>query len=304
MKILYRKSKAQFSYQKKKSLAGFLFIFPWVVGFTLIFLRPLVSSIVYSVSKINFNTGGVGYSLNPVGFTNYIYAFTQDPEYVRLLTSSLLNMAYQVPIIVLFSLFIAIILNQKFFGRTFARAVFFLPVVIANGVIISLIKGDALSQVFLSRVSSSQLLQTNLLGKLLIESGISMKVASSITGTVDSLFELIWKSGLQILIFIGGLQSISPSLYEASKVEGATGWENFWKITFPMISPITMLNLVYTIIDSFTDYNNPVMSYVSRFASELHFEYSSAIAWIYFIIVALVLMVAYFTINRHVFYNN
>jgi ABC-type sugar transport system permease subunit len=212
-------------------------------------------------------------------------------------------MIYQVPVIVIFSLFIAIILNQKFFGRTFVRATFFLPVIIASGVVISIIKGDFLSQAMMSTTSVSHLFSTTFLNSLLSESGIPYSLTSLITTTVDNMFELIWKSGIQILIFLAGLQTIHVSQYEAAKIEGATGWEIFWKITFPMISPITILNVMYTIIDSFRDYSNPVINQIATSTQQLKLEFSLAMSWSYFAFVIFVIACVYVVINRYVFYQ-
>jgi len=297
-----RQKKHVMPYESKKSLAGFLFVSIWVIGFIFFFLLPFLQSVRYSFSDIVLNPNG-GDTLNFIGWKNYIKAFTTDAEFLPAVFSSLGAMLYQVPIIVLFSLFVAIILNQKFVGRTFVRGIFFIPIIVANGVILSIMNGDVLSQTIMQGSSSSTLFQSEFLYELMFKSGMSQEFVNGLTGVVDSLFALIWKSGIQIIIFLAGLQTIADSMYEAAKIEGATGWETFWKITFPMISPMIILNLIFTIIDSFTDYNNVVMKYINEQQIGMRLAYSSTLGWIYFLMVAVIIVMVYLIINKRVFYQ-
>ena len=288
-------------YERQKARVGFFFILPWVIGTMLFFLIPLVQSIQYSFGSIKLTD--TSYTVDLVGFSNYQFIFVNDPYFWPKASTELRDMLIQTPVIVILSLFIAILLNQKFHGRTVVRAMFFLPVIIANGIIITIINGDAFSDVIMSEASSSQLFKSEFLSGLLLESGLSQGFVKTLTGIVDSIFELIWRTGVQILIFIAGLQTISPAMYEAATVEGATGWEAFWKITFPMISPMILLNVVYTIIDGFTDYSNMVMSYISTQNQNMKIELAAAMSWVYFLAVMIILAVVYAVINRKVFYE-
>ena len=297
-----RQKKHVMPYESKKSLAGFLFVSIWVIGFIFFFLLPFLQSVRYSFSDIVVNPNG-WYTLNFIGWKNYIKAFTTVAEFLPAVFSSIGAMLYQVPIIVLFSLFVAIILNQKFVGRTFVRGIFFIPIIVANGVILSIMNGDVLSQTIMQGSSSSTLFQSEFLYELMFKSGMSQEFVNGLTGVVDSLFALIWKSGIQIIIFLAGLQTIADSMYEAAKIEGATGWETFWKITFPMISPMIILNLIFTIIDSFTDYNNVVMKYINEQQIGMRLAYSSTLGWIYFLMVAVIIVMVYLIINKRVFYQ-
>lgn len=289
------------AYEQQKARAGFFFILPWIVGTIIFFLIPLLQSIQYSFGSIK--PTDTGYRVDFVGLSNFRFIFNNDPYFWPKAFDELRDMLIQTPIIVLFSLFIAILLNQKFHGRTFIRAMFFLPVIIANGVVITIITGDIFSDVVMSNASSSQLFQSDFLKGLLLESGISESFVTALTGVVDSIFELIWRTGVQNLIFIAGLQTVSPSMYEAATVEGATGWESFWKITFPMLSPMILLNVIYTIIDGFTDYSNTVMAYIGTQNANMKLELGSAMAWVYFLAVMLILAVVYAIINRRVVYE-
>lgn len=289
------------SYERKKSLAGWGFISHWLLGALLFFIVPVVQSVLYSFGKIQLTE--TGFDLSMIGLANYKEIFSSDPYFIPLSSQAFTSMLRNTPIIVILSLFIALLLNQKFIGRTVFRGMFFLPVIIANGVIIGIITGDALSNSMMSSAGSSAMFRGDFLRGLLLETGISESLMNTLTGLVDSLFELIWKTGVQILIFLAGLQTISVTMYEAAKIEGATGWETFWKVTFPMVSPMILLNVVYTIIDQFTDQSNPIMAYIQSQTKGMALEMGAAMSWLYFLAVMVVLVVVYAVINRKVFYE-
>ncbi len=292
-------------YERKKRIVGWAFMIHWIIGMFAIFLYPLFQSLYYSIMKMTFETvEGVSKTIfQPVGLKHYFDLFISNAEFLPQLTTTLKNMIYQVPVIVIFSLFMAIMLNQKFLGRLIVRATFFLPVIVASGVVISIMQGDQLQQALRSQSSVNTLFSTTFMDTLLREANMGSELINIVTGTVDSMFNLIWKSGIQILIFLAGLQTISTSMYEAAKMEGATAWEIFWKITFPMISPMTILNLVYTIIDTFRDYSNPIIKMISDASSNLQIEQSMAMSWTYFLMVGAIIAIVYAIINKFVFYQ-
>ena len=289
------------TYERRKARVGFVFIIPWIIGTVFFFFRPLVESMMYSLGA--YEITDTGYTIRLTGFSHYIEIFTEDANYVRNLTDALKNRALQVPVILIFSLFMAILLNQKFVGRTAARAVFFLPIIIGNGVILSIINGDVFAQSMSASSEVSHMFQSTFLGTLLLESGMNQELVTMATGLVDSVFQLIWKSGIQILIFIAALQTVSDSMYEVAKIEGATGWETFWKVTFPIISPMIVVNMIYTVIDSFVDLDNPVMAQIDSLSQQMLIELSSAMAWFYFLVVLLLIGLIYLLVNRRVFYQ-
>lgn len=285
------------TYEKRKSLFGFLFATPWLIGCIYFLIIPVIQSIIYSFSQYTNERYEI------IGFKNYLFAFTEDPNFIKYISNSIRNMFLQIPVVLLFSLFVAIILNQKFVGRTIVRCLFFLPVIIANGIIISIISQDVFSNTMMQSSGASQIMKSEFLNKFLLENGVSFQIVQIITQLVNSIFFLIWKSGIQILIFLAGLQTIPTSMYEVAKIEGSTSWEVFWLVTFPMISPIILLNLIYSIIDYFTDYSNTVMVYINSFALALKIEISEAMAWSYFLIILIILMFVYVIVNRWVFYQ-
>ncbi|MDD2393857.1 MAG: sugar ABC transporter permease [Eubacteriales bacterium] len=303
MSKIYKKTKDKrtLSYERKKSLYGYGFIFPWIIGFILFFLRPLISIVSFSVSKINYLD--IGYDLEYIGIAQYLRAFLEDPDTLRMMTQSFSDMIIDTPVIIIVSLCVAVILNKKFIGRTVARTIFFVPVIVASGIVISILKGDIMSSTMLAGQKSSVLLQVSGLRGIMMEMGLPDQVIKIITDTSNGIFDLLWKSGIQILLFLAALQTISPSLYEASAIEGATEWDNFWKIMIPMVSPMILIALVYSIVDSFTDYNNLFMRKITGLTTNLSIEYSSALSLIYFVFVMIFVIVVYKIVSRFVFYS-
>lgn len=293
----------QRTYMQQKAFWGFLYVLPWLLGFIFFFLIPLISSLRYSFSKITANAQGM--IIEFVGIKNYVEALTINTSFNRTLTESIINMVVNVPLIVIFSLFLAVLLNQKFFGRSVARAVFFLPVILASGVILSLESTSLIQAVNEQNAGGSGVINAFSsfeLQRLMLEAGVSETVVLYLTGAVDRIYEIVSLSGVQILIFLAGIQTISPQLYEASKMEGATGYEAFWKITFPMVSPLILVNVVYTIIDSFS--RNALTDLIRETGfTKFNFGLSSAMAWIYFLCIAIILLISTSIISRKVFYH-
>ncbi|MEV5025436.1 carbohydrate ABC transporter permease [Paenibacillus sp. LPE1-1-1.1] len=293
------------SLEQKNRYYGLYFILPWFVGFLFLFMIPLLSSLRYSLS--NLQVTDEGFSLEFIGLSNYREALLSHESYVRILTESVMNIAVNTPLIIIFSLFFAVLLNQKFRGRVLARAIFFLPVILASGIIASIENGDLMQSVVRSANDTTggglSVMKNLELTVILVESGINITFVEYLTGAVSRIYEIVSQSGVQILIFLAGLQSISPSLYEAAKIEGSTGYEAFWKITFPMISPLILTNLVYTIIDSFISDETSRLVVDTAFKS-FDFGLSAAMAWMYFAVIALVLWITTSIVSRKVFYQD
>lgn len=292
-------------YEKRKALYAYGFLAIWIIGTIYFFLRPLAISLWYSFNKTTVNLGYMGTEF--IGITNYIRAFREDTQYTEALIAVLRDTLWQTPLIIVFSIFIAVILNQKFRGRTFARAVFFLPVIIATGPVISIINGDMDTSGYSGGAEQfSTMFETDMTGALMNFLGvynISDKVTDMLSTVTSNVFNLVWDSGIQIIIFLSALQNIPYSAKEAASIEGATAWEFFWKITIPYISPMIVTNLIYTIVDSFIDPSNGVMTLVLEKASGWEHGYSAAMAWSYFIIVIAALAIVLPILNKFVYYE-
>ena len=293
------------AYEKRKALYAYGFLAIWIIGTLYFFIRPLAVSLWYSFCETEVTIGHMNTTF--IGITNYINAFRQDTDYTEALIAVLTETLWKTPLIIIFSIFIAVILNQKFKGRTFARAVFFLPVIIATGPVISIINGDMDNSGYAGGAEQfSTMFETDMTGALLGFLGvynISDKVTDMISTVTSNVFNLVWNAGIQIIIFLSALQNIPYSAKEAASIEGATAWEFFWKITIPYISPMIVTNLVYTIVDSFIDPSNGVMELVLSKASEWEHGYSAAMAWAYFLIVILALGIVLPIINKFVYYE-
>ncbi len=290
------------SYKNKRALAGLLFTLPWIVGFLALFFRPLAELFMYSVSSLKVEIGHL--EMNFTGFEHYKNIFISDEKFLPMLYTQLTEMLYRIPVILAFSLFISILLNNKFHGRTIVRAIFFIPVIAGSGgIVMSIMNGDVMSESIMSGGRAGMLFQSFSFQQVLLESGVSNEIIDIYMGIVSGIFELTWQSGLQIVLFIAALQNISPQLYEAARVEGATAWEGFWNITFPLITPILIVNLIYTIIDFLSDYSNNVIQYIMTLIGQFEYSYSSAISFIYFLVVLIVVSVVYFIVDRVVVYT-
>lgn len=286
--------KSRLSLTAKKAWYGRLFILPFYLGFLFFFLKPLIQSLQFAFNDVTM--GPQGYTLLFTGAENVNYVLKTDRDFTTNLVSSMAQMLWQVPVIIIVSLFFAILLNQKFRGRVLVRAIFFLPVIIASGIVISIIQSDVVASSALSgsMVAGGDISQTSALSDVLIQLGLGENAVKFITNIADNLFSIIWQTGIQMIIFLAGLQSIPAALYEASAMEGATRWEDFWKITLPMIKPIALVNTVYTIVDYFTSTDNKVMEQVLSNIRELRLGWASAMAWIYFAVIGLILAVVLF----------
>lgn len=307
------KKKKPASLDAKKARAGWFFVLPFVIGFVILYIPMLISSIEFSFNKIHV-LGKAGYALEFIGLENYRDALFSDAEFVRTLTESIQQLVLDVPAIVIFSLFMAIVLNQKMLGRAVFRAIFFIPVILATGLIDQIDQGNAAMDYMNSGgidtgaggAESEGLINTmditNLLGNMVI----GTELVEYVVGVVNNIFNIVNRSGVQMLIFLSGLQSISPAIYESCKMDGATGWETFWKITFPMISPMILVNTIYTVIDSFTSESNVVMRYINRVyntGSLRPRELSSAMSWIYFLLVLALIGLVSLLVSAFVFYQ-
>lgn len=300
------------SYEKKKGLYGYGFIALWFVGALMFFIIPLLQSFYYSFHTVTPETGYLDIKPLTSGgktdiFLNYKDAFLKDPNFSQYLVEVLKDMALNLPVIVVFSLFVAIVINQKFRGRTFARAVFFLPVIIATGPVYAIITGDLETGGNNEAAQFSTMFEADMVDQLLEFIGIygfGDTFTEMLTEITSDILNLVWKCGIQIIIFLSALQGIPASAKEAAAIEGATSWEFFWKITLPYISSMILVNIVYTVIDAFIDPTNQVMERLLSVQSEWKYGYSAAMAWSYFGIILIALGIIFAIMNKLVWYDD
>lgn len=302
------------SLDKKKARAGWIFVLPFVIGFVLIYLPMIIESITYTFVEVSQYSANEGlYRLTPVGFANYQTVLFENTDFVQILLTGMTQLIIDIPAIIIFSLFMAVILNQKMFGRAVFRAIFFIPVIVSTGIIAQIdLSTSELSNGMANGVetgnqaqgggSASQLISERDITSLFSSMMVGSELVSYVVKIINNIYNIVNRSGVQMLIFLAGLQSISPAIYESCSIDGATSWETFWKITFPMISPMILVNAVYTIIDSFTAPSNSVMAFITNhFVSKT--EEATTMAWIYFTVVIVAVAVIAGIMSAFIFYQ-
>ena len=289
---------------KRKAISGYLFILPFILGFLIFMVRPFFQSLYMSFSNVEVSAQGIKSVF--AGLVNYRRAFTVDTEFNRLLTEQLGKMMVNSIATMVFSFFVALILNQKFKGRALVRAVFFLPVIISSGVILGVEYDNALLSSLQSTIENSTGSGASITGaieNILVTAGIGTKAFELVFEVVDGIYDVAIASGIQIIIFLSVLQTISESMYEAADIEGCTKWESMWKITFPMISSLLLVNWIYTIVDFCMRSDNEVMEKISdTMIVKLDYGFASAMAWVYFAIVIVIIGVSSLIISKGVYY--
>ena len=289
----------------RRARTGTLFILPFIIGFIFFMVRPLVLSLQMSLNTVDLIRGG-GFKMTWNDFYNYHYALQTDPNYNQYLVDEISRMVINTIATLVLSFVIAVILNQKFKGRIFCRIIFFLPVILSSGVLPGIESSNEFYNMMTdignqvqnsSGINISQSLQD-----LLNVSGVANDIFKVVFDMIDAIYDIVMASGIQIIVFLSGLQSISPSLYEAADVEGCSAWESFWKITFPMVSPLLLVNCIYTIIDFFMKNDNRVIEKINdtMYGVRMDFGVASAMSWIYFGVALLFIGISSFIITRAV----
>ena len=284
-------------FTRKKQMYGRMFILPWEIGFVLFFLQPLVQSLVFVFSKVNVDFEAGVFLTEWNGIENIKHYLYVDTKYMDYLVESLTSFVLNIPLIVALSLIVGVLLNQKFKGRVMFRSIFFLPVIIATGVVMTYLAGDATAEGMRSGGSNNGIDITS----ILMSMNLSSNISSKLIGFVNQIFDLFWDCGVQIVLFISGLQSIPEQLYEVCRVEGANKWEEFWYVTFPMLSGTTLLVIVFTAIEIFTDSSNSVMTYGFNAMKQNMWWQGPTILWIYFALVGAILGLAVLLIQKKIF---
>ena len=273
----------------RRALYGYLFILPFIIGFIFFMVKPLWQSLRMSLSDVTISTGGFELSYNQLA--NYKKTFFVDAEFNSLLVTGIGTMFYRAVATVVFSFFVALLLNQNFKGRTLARSIFFFAVILSSGVLVGLENNNSLMTQLKDMIEDSGNANsvTAVLERILVSNtqgvgGVAPKVFSKVFEIIDSIYDIAMASGIQIIIFLSGLQNISPSMYEAAQMEGCTAWESLCKITVPMVSPLLPVCWVYTLVDFFMKSDNQIMDKINFQMEQLNYGFSSAMAWVYFVV--------------------
>ena len=298
------KQRKSLSFEMRQARSGYLFCLPFIIGFLLYVAYPLIKMIFFSFHELY--VGAVTYETEFVGLNHYNRILFIDPDFRKTVISSLGDMLFNVPIVVMFSFFIASLLDQEFLGRTVFRTILFLPVVFASGLVVSLTQGDFISNNMdnigsLSGESTSMFAGT--FTDILKDLDIGNGIIEFIEDLVSRIEDITTMAAVPSVIFLSGMQSISPSIFEASYIEGASGWDVFWKITFPMVSPLVLVNIIYCIVDSFTSYTNTAITSIhTTLFGNARYGLGSAMALFYLVIVSIVILVVFILIRKLVYY--
>ena len=295
--LLVEKKKSLLS--KRRESGGYIFILPWFIGALIFFIYPFIQSIYFAFCDLTFSEKGLVKKFT--GLENFRVVFFENPEVFQKLVNSVTQMLTELVLIITLSFILSIILNQNFHGKTFARAVFALPLIVSSGVLLSIFKSSVFSQ-SQEAIAETTVFQASGVQAMLESAGVGQGLINTIVGWVNSLVDMLWKSGVQIIVFLSGIQSIPPSYYEVCDIEGATAWQRFWRVTFPIMMPFCFLNIIYTIIDSFTYQSNPVMLQIMQYFGNLQYAFSNALALAYFVVIIIIIGIIAKLISGHIVY--
>lgn len=295
--LLVEKKKSLLS--KRRESGGYIFILPWFIGALIFFIYPFIQSIYFAFCDLTFSEKGLIKEFT--GLENFRVVFFENPEVFQKLVNSVTQMLTELVLIITLSFILSIILNQNFHGKTFARAVFALPLIVSSGVLLSIFKTSVFSQ-SQEAIAETTVFQASGVQAMLESAGVGQGLVNTIVGWVNSLVDMLWKSGVQIIVFLSGIQSIPPSYYEVCDIEGATAWQRFWRVTFPIMMPFCFLNIIYTIIDSFTYQSNPVMLQIMQYFGNLQYAFSNALALAYFVVIIIIIGIIAKLISGHIVY--
>ena len=279
---------------RNRRLVGYTFVIPWLIGMFLFFIIPLISSIWYGFNNVKIEPGKI--VTDYVGLKHFKDLLIIDPNFLNQLRDSIGMMFYSLPVIISLSLLLAVLLNQKFKGRTVFRAIFFLPVLMTNSVVMKMLNSDFITMpLFSSGEEGVGIINYN---EIISSIGVPTQIKPILVFLLSNTVVLVWRCGVQTILFLAGLQSISPSFYEVSKIEGANKWEEFWLITVPSLRHIISLTLIYTMIELFADLENTVVAKAYELMVAQDYGNSSAMLWIYFFIVLIVIGTLYLMYQR------
>lgn len=278
-----------------KAKYGWICISPWIVGLILFFISPIIQSIIYSFSSVSLGVGGM--NIQFVGLKNFRYIFLENADYLDYMAQAFVKFVYSFPVIIILSLILALMLNQEFKGRILFRALYFLPVIIAAGPVLKTVLSAEQSGI--SNIAQDESIAMSMfnVSEIVDAVGLPQQLATYFVSIIDGITGLIWNCGIQTVLFIAGMQAIPTLLYEVSKVEGATKWEEFWLITLPMLGRVILLVSVFTMVELMVDPTNPLISLAYSFMKSQFYGESSAMLWSYFVVIGLI-MAALLTIFK------
>src|SRR5690554_6295455 len=274
------KKKFEMTYKRQKLLWAVVFLLPWFIGLLLLFIVPFFQSLNYSFYKLTPQLGSILFE--HVGFDNYLYALNQhvststSTSFSVEMINTMTDVAFNLPVLLIFSLFIAVMLNMKFKGRAIVRAIFFVPVILNSAAVVSAVGGGEAINAILEQQGIDRIFDLEF---YLLQTGMAPFLITFIVGLIERIYDILALAGVPILLFLASIQSIPKHLYEAAKIEGATSYEMFWLITLPNVTPHIITVTVYALVDTFL--TSSVSTIISDELNSQNWGVSSAMAWIY-----------------------
>jgi ABC-type sugar transport system permease subunit len=306
MYFIKKNNKYSLTLEGKNAVTGYLFCLPFIIGILAFMFLPILESLRMVFSDVTIDLVKHGFTMKFSRLENIKRVLMIDAQFNRMLVEEVGRMLLIVPAVIIFSLFVALILNQEFKGRGVVRAIFFLPVILSSGIMIGLETNNSLLNSMAEIIKEGNMMKSSITGVLediLVTEGAASDFMEYIFNIVNQIYDIAMASGIQIIIFLSALQTIPPSMFEAAKIEGSTSWECFWKITFPMVSPLILVNVVYSVVDYFIRTDNRVMEKIRVTMMQLmEYGFSTAMAWIYFLAVIAIIGIAMALISRKVYY--
>lgn len=294
--LLFRERYARMSFGKKTGMWGIIFLLPWMLGFALFFIVPMGRELLFSFEEIKIQAGSLDEKF--IWIENYRYLIREDPNFIRNLVETVLEVLLYTALIIVFSLLCAILLNGKFFGRSIARAIFFIPIVMATGLMLDRVSNT--EGLLMAQSQEEQVYGAAIISKLLFSLGVGTEIVAYLANAVNDIFKVVSLSGIQILIFLAALQGIPPQLYEVAKIEGATSYQTFWKVTVVMVSPMILTCTLYTISDLFL--SSDLAGTFQDVAILQGYGRSAAMSMLFLVGVLLVIAVYILPLRKAVFY--
>jgi len=297
------------SLSRKRGLWGLVFLSPWIFGFLAFFVRPFIQTVGFAFSEVEISLGNIDQTF--IGLANFRTAFTVDTAFNQLMLTLAIAAMPMVAIIVIFSLLAAMLINGKYPGRSVVRTIFFIPIIMGASIAgMELVGGDEITAALTEGFGVDAFFGGDIFIATLAATGLPVEITGFVTGAIEGIFDVLAQAGVPVLIFLAGLQSIPPSLYEVAKIEGCTQYESFWKVTLPMISPMILLTTVYTIIEQFTRHSTMVSNEEIVFferINEIGFsrgDFGLASAMVVVFILATLLVIGFVTwiMSKVVFY--
>ncbi len=292
------KKRTRLPFEQRRQYYGLGFLAPWIIGAAVFFVFPLISAVYLVFCDVTFSSNGMVTKFT--GLENIRTVFLTQAYPIQWIADSIGTTLINLVLITVMSLFIAVLLNQEFKGRAVARTVFAIPIIVASGALMQLFKSDLSASSMMDEATT--IFQGTGLEQILVSFGLGEEFITTFVGLVNNALDIIWRCGVQTLLFLSGMQSIPTYLNEVSDIDGATAWQKFWKITFPLITPFLIINAVYTIVDSSTYYDNAVMKEVGWKFDALKLGYCNTLSFGYCIVVLIMVFVVYKILSKRVVY--